>query len=128
MASLPHTHSKVTVSLATVLHQASSSREDTEVRLKVRLPANSVVTLSKATLHLSTLDLAHNIQDSMAHRLQVLLLASTAHLPDLLPDSMVHHLQVLLPDNTSLQQLISKRLRDLQHHLALAIFPAKSQT
>ena len=94
------------------------------VPLKVPHLANSVVILSRATRHLSTLDLAHNIQDSMARRLQALLLVSMARLPD----SMVHHLQDLLLGNTSLQLRISKRLWDLRHHPALATFLAKSQT
>jgi hypothetical protein len=94
------------------------------VPLKVPHLANSVVILSRATRHLSTLDLAHNIQDSMAFRLQALLLASMARLPD----STVHHPQVLLPGNTSLQRHISKRLRDLRHHPALATSQVKSQT
>jgi hypothetical protein len=81
-----------------------------------------VATLSRAIRHL------RNIQASMALHLRVLLLASTARLPDLLPDSTVHHPQVLLPGNTSLQLLTSKRLRDLQHHPALATFLTKSQT
>jgi hypothetical protein len=92
--------------------------------LKVPHLANSVVILSRATRHLNTLGPVHNIQASMALRLQGLLLASTARLPD----SMVHHPQVLLPGNISLQPLISKRLRDLRHHPALATSLAKSQT
>jgi hypothetical protein len=106
------------------LHQASSSKEATVAPLKVPHLANSVVILSRATRHLNTLYPAHNIQASMALRLQVLLLASTARLPD----STVRHLQVLLPGNISRQPLISKRPRDLRHHPALATFLVKGQT
>jgi hypothetical protein len=111
-----HTHSKATVNPVTDLLQANNSKEVMEVLLKVLHPANTTVaTLSRATRHLRniTLDL---LQVSTAHRLQVL------------QGSMVHHLQVLLPGNTSLLLLTTKRLRDLQHHPALDIFPAKSRT
>lgn len=121
-----HTRSKATVNRVTALHQASSSREATEVRLRVLHPANiSEVIPSKATHHLSntTLDPAHLLLASMAPRLQV---------P---PVSMAHHLQVLLantarlldlpPGNTSLQLLISKRLQDLPHRPALVTFLAR---
>lgn len=116
-----HTHSKATVNLATALHQASSSREATEVLLKVLHPVNSVVILSRATHRL------RNTQASMVHH-PLVRLVSTARLLDLLPDSMVHRLQVLLPDSTSRQLLISKHLQDLQHRPALATFLAKSRT